>query len=105
MKIPKIMKRYCPYCKKHTEHKVALAKKKTPGSAHPMGYGSKKRMKRRGEGRGHGNVGKLSKGAMTRWKRYGKKQSKKTDLRLQCKECKKTHVQHNNVRSKRIEFK
>lgn len=105
MKLPKTTKRYCPFCKKHTEQKIALAKKKTPSSVHPMGYGSKKRMKLRGEARGHGNVGKLSKGALSSWKRYGKKSSKKTDLRLTCKECGKTHVQRKSFRAKRIEFK
>ena len=105
MKLPKLVNRYCPYCKKHTEHKLSQAKKRTPGSTHPMGYGSKKRMRRRGEGRGMGNVGKLSKGAMGGWKRYSKKASKKTDLRYTCKECKKTHTQRKGFRAKRIEFK
>ncbi|MBW2993048.1 50S ribosomal protein L44e [Candidatus Woesearchaeota archaeon] len=105
MKIPKIIKRYCPYCKKHTEHKVTLAKKKTPSSAHPMGYGSKKRMRKRGQARGHGNLGRVSKGAVSKWKRYGKKQSKKTDFRYECKKCKKSHTQKKGIRSKRIEFK
>lgn len=105
MKIPKTIKRYCPYCKKHTSHGVSQAKKRTPGSTHPMSKGSKKRMKRRGEARGTGNLGKLSKGALTKWKRYGKKTSKKTDLRYECKECKKKHVQRKGTRAKRIEFK
>lgn len=105
MKMPKTTKRYCPTCKKHTEHKISSAKRKTPGSAHPMSWGGKKRMKLRGEGVGYGNVGKLSKGALSSWKRYGKKVSKKTDLRYTCKECNKTHVQKKGFRAKRIEFK
>lgn len=105
MKIPKSTKRYCPTCKKHTEQKITQAKKKTPGSSHPMSYGSKKRMKRRGQGVGHGNVGKISKGALSGWKRYGKKTSKKTDFRYTCKECKKTNIQDKGFRAKKIEFK
>jgi len=105
MKMPKTVKRYCPTCRKHTEHRVSQAKKKTPGTAHPMSYGGKRRMKLRGRARGHGNLGRMSKGAVSGWKRYGKKQSKKTDFRLKCKECGKTHVQRKNFRSKRIEFK
>ena len=58
MKKPKIVKRYCPYCKKHVEHKVSSAKRRTPGSAHPMGYGSKKRARLRGAARGTGNLGR-----------------------------------------------
>ena len=84
---------------------MTQAKKRTPGSAHPMSAGSKKRMRKRGQGRGTGNVGKLSKGAMTRWKRYGKKTSKKTDLRYECKVCKKKHTQRKGTRTKRVELK
>ena len=105
MKVPKLKKRYCPYCKKHTEHKISMAKKRTPGSAYPMSHGGKKRMKLRGEGVGMGNVGKISKGALSSWKRYGKKASKKTDLRYTCNECKKTYCQKKGFRAKKIEFK
>ncbi len=104
MKLPKITRRYCPFCRKHTEHKISMAKKKTPGSAHPLSSGSKIRMWKRGRGRGMGNVGKLSKGALSGWKRYGKKTSKKTDLRYTCKECGKTHTQRKGYRAKKIEF-
>ncbi|MBW2978337.1 50S ribosomal protein L44e [Candidatus Woesearchaeota archaeon] len=105
MKMPKSVNRYCPTCRKHTQHRISQAKKKTPGSAHPLGYGSKKRMKLRGLARGHGNLGRMSKGAVKSWKRYGKKTSKKTDFRYTCKECRKTHTQKKGFRAKRIEFK
>ncbi|MBD3248667.1 50S ribosomal protein L44e [Candidatus Woesearchaeota archaeon] len=105
MKLPKTIKRHCPHCKKHTEHKIASAKKRTPGSSRPLGAGSKRRMRKRGEARGTGNLGKTSRGALSSWKRYGKKTSKKTDLRYTCNECKKTHTQKKGFRSKKIEFK
>ncbi len=105
MKIPKTVRRYCPYCKKHTEHKVANAKKKTFGSVHTMSYGSKKRAKKRGAARGFGNLGRYSRPAISKFKMTGKKISKKTDLRYTCKECKKTHTQKKGIRAKRIEFK
>jgi len=105
MKLPKVVKKYCPTCRKHTEHRVSQSKKKTPGSAHPMSYGGKKRMKLRGRARGHGNLGRMSKGAVSGWKRYGKKTSKKTDLRYKCKECGKTQTQSKGFRSRRLEFK
>jgi large subunit ribosomal protein L44e len=104
MKIPKTTKRLCPHCKKHTEHKISSAKRKTPFSAHPMSYGSKKRAKLRGAARGYGNKGRYSKPAISKFKMTGKKVSKKTDLRYQCKECKKSHVQKKGVRMKRVEF-
>ena len=104
MKVPKVTKRLCPHCKKHTEHKITNAKRRTPNSAHPMSYGSKKRAKLRGQARGTGNLGRYSKPAISKFKMTGKKVSKKTDFRYQCKECKKSHVQKKGVRAKKIEF-
>lgn len=104
MKIRKIMRRHCPYCKKHTEHKVALAKKKGRNAAHPLSRGSTKRLRRRGQRRGVGSLGKYSKPAVSKFKMAGKKLSKKTDLRYTCKECNKTHTQSKGFRVKRLEF-
>jgi large subunit ribosomal protein L44e len=102
MKLPKQMKRYCPYCKKHTDHKVAQTKKGAPRS---MSHGSKYRARLRGSARGTGNLGRYSKPAITKFKRTGKKPTKKTDLRYQCSACKKQHVQKKGFRAKRVEFK
>jgi len=102
MKLPKIVKRYCPYCKKHTEHKVSQNKKRNPN---PLTYGSKIRAKRRGKARGFGNKGRYSKPAVTQFKMTGAKSTKKTDLRYECKECKKVSVQKKGIRAKRVEFK
>lgn len=102
MKLNKTRNKYCPKCKKHTEHTVSINKKGTPRS---MTYGSKLRARRRGKARGAGNRGRYSKPAITKFKMTGKKASKKTDLRFKCKECKKTQVQSKGFRAKRIEFK
>jgi large subunit ribosomal protein L44e len=103
MKIPKLLKRHCPYCKKHTEHKVTQAKKRTPGAARPLAKAAKKRT---GFGKGYGNLGRYgSRPPVAKFKMTGKKSSKKTDLRYQCKECKKSHTQKKGVRAKRVEFK
>ncbi len=102
MKLPKTKKRYCPYCKKHTEHKVAQTKK---GKASSLTYGSKVRARRRGQARGKGNRGRYSKPAISKFKMTGKKMSKKTDLRYTCSECKKTHIQNKGFRAKKVEFK
>ncbi|MBN2566834.1 50S ribosomal protein L44e [Candidatus Woesearchaeota archaeon] len=101
MKLPKMTRRLCPYCKKHTEHKIAQTKKKNASS---LSYGSKVRARRRGKARGTGNRGRYSKPAVTKFKLTGAKTTKKTDLRYQCKECKKQHVQPKGIRAKRIEF-
>lgn len=103
MKKPKTVKRLCPFCRKHTAHKVTSAKKKTPGSAHPLSRGSQKR---RGFGKGVGNLGtRGSKPALSKFKMSGKKQSKKTDFRYECSVCKKQHIQKSGKRAKKIEFK
>ncbi|KHO45372.1 MAG: large subunit ribosomal protein L44e [archaeon GW2011_AR3] len=102
MKLPKTRKKYCPYCKKHTEHKITLTKKKSPRS---MSYGSKVRARLRGRARGTGNLGRYSKPAVTSWKMTGKKVTKKTDLRYTCTKCNKMHNQRYGIRAKRVEFK
>jgi len=102
MKIPKSMKRYCPNCKKHTEHKVAQTKR---GQPRPLSHGSKYRARLRGQARGMGNLGRYSKPAITKFKRTGKKATKKTDLRYQCSVCKKQTTQKRGIRAKRVEFK
>jgi len=102
MKVPKIVRRHCPYCKKHTEHKMFVSKKRAPSS---MTHGSKWRARRRGKARGYGNLGRFSRKAINKWKRGGKKSSKKTDFRYECKECKKIHMQKKGFRVRRLEFK
>ena len=103
MKIPKIIKRYCPRCKTHTDQKVTSAKRRTAGSAKPLGKFAKKRA---GFGKGIGNLGRYgSKPAVTKFKMTGKKTSKKTDLRYECAQCKKSTVQKKGKRSKKLEFK
>ncbi|MBI2208366.1 50S ribosomal protein L44e [Candidatus Woesearchaeota archaeon] len=102
MKLPKTANRYCPYCKIHTPHRIALNKKK---GARTMTYGSKIRARRRGSARGLGNMGRYSKPAITKFKMTGKKMSKKTDLRYECTKCKKQHMKNKGFRAKKIEFK
>lgn len=104
MKLPKLIKKYCKFCKSHTEQKVTLSKNRTRGTAHPLSQGSKTRMRRRSEARGSGNLGKVSRGAMNKWKRFNKKTSKKTDLRFTCKNCSKTSTKKKTKRAKKVEF-
>ncbi|MBS3176603.1 50S ribosomal protein L44e [Candidatus Woesearchaeota archaeon] len=101
MKIPKSIKRFCKKCKTHTEHKVSLSKKKPASS---LSYGSKVRARNRGKARGHGNKGRYSKQAVTKWKMTGKKATKKTDFRYECAKCKKISVQSQGLRAKRVEL-
>ena len=101
MKIPKTLKRFCKYCKKHTAQKVAQNKKHAPSS---LSYGSKYRARLRGRARGVGNLGRYSKPAVTKFKRTGAKATKKTDLRYTCTVCNKATTQNAGMRAKRVEF-
>lgn len=101
MKMPKTVKRFCYKCKKHTQQKVLAVKKKAASS---LTYGSKIRARLRGRARGTGNLGRYSKPAVTKFKKTGKKQTKKTDLRYQCSVCGKSSVQSKGFRTKKLEF-
>jgi len=91
MKIPKSKKAYCKNCKKHTESKIFQAK--TTGKRGSLKRGSINRAKKRGLGRGFGNLGNYgSKGAMNAWKRYGAKGSKKISLKVTCHTCNKSSI-------------
>ena len=103
MNFPKLKRIYCPFCKKHTSHKVSTVKGKERGS---LKKGSIQRAKKRGRGTGYGNLGKWgSKPPIGRWKRTGAKTSKKTNLKYTCETCKKSHIQNKGIRAKKVEFK
>jgi large subunit ribosomal protein L44e len=97
MKLPKQVKRYCPYCKKHTLHKVSLVK---PGRKRGALSAGQRRFKRVMKGYRGFPRPKVKKGG-----KYGAKVSRKVDLRFRCSECKKAHVQRAGVRTKRFELK
>lgn len=101
MKLPKKLMRYCPKCKKHTEQLISIAKKRDRGT---LKKGSIARRRRRGHDRGFGNQGKTSRGAVSSWKMYNKKGSKKQDLRYKCSVCNKMSVQSQGTRAKKTEF-
>ena len=103
MKVPKKLKRYCPKCKKHTEHKVVMV-----SSGHQRGSlkrGSLQRAKLRNLGKGKGNLGKWgSKPAVTKFK-MKVKNTKKTNLMYTCLTCNKSKAQKKGIRVKKIVFK
>ncbi len=103
MKIKKTINRYCPKCKKHTEHKVSQV-----SSGHKRGalkHGSLERAKKRGRGMGFGNKGKWgSKPAISKFKRTGAKISKKTNTKYTCSVCKKSTIQKKGIRTKKVEI-
>lgn len=91
MKVPKKMRTYCPYCKKHTEQSVKEQKK---GARRTMSWGQQKFLKK---SRGYvSKVGKTIKPV---------KQSKKTALILTCAVCKKKHIMVMPHSKKKLEIK
>lgn len=103
MKLTKNVRKHCKFCKKHTKQIISMAKKRDRSS---LKKGSLPRLRKRGRGdAGYGNKGKVSRGAMSSWKRYNKKSSKKTDLRYKCSECGKITVQKKGFRAKKLELK
>lgn len=102
MKIPKKIKRFCPYCKKQTEQKVIEISTGIKRGA--MAWGGTSRARKRGRGRGHGNRGRWgSKKAIGKWKRK-KKTTKKTNLLYQCSECKKKKYQKQGKRTGKLQI-
>lgn len=100
MKLKKEIRRYCPFCKQHTQQKVAEVKGKERGS---LKKGSIQRAYKRGRGRGFGNKGKYgSKPPISKWKRTGSKTSKKTNIKYTCLICKKSTIQKQGVRTKKL---
>jgi len=102
MKVPKLMRKFCPKCKNYREMTVAQTKQKGKNKTHPLSRGSRVRMRQRGLDRGHGNKGSLSRGAISSWKMTGAKTSKKLNLTLKCKECGKSIIVVGS-RTKRVE--
>jgi large subunit ribosomal protein L44e len=102
MKVPKITKRHCPKCNKHTEMKVVQSKRRARNATRPLSVGSTHRVRARGQRRGAGNLGKYSK--PTKPKMIGKKLTKKTDFRYVCGECSKQHMQSGGIRAKKVEI-
>jgi len=88
MKIPKTTNRYCPFCKKKTEHKIKLVS--TGFKRGTLTKGSKQRARKRGLSRGIGNKGRYSKPAVSKFKRKTKT-NKKTNILYTCQTCKKSH--------------
>ena len=94
MKVVKKQKRYCPYCKKHTEQKVSFAKNKP-----------KPKTKKGALKWGVRHYAKVISGytGSTRPVAHPVKTSKHVALRYECTVCKKKHFKQNPIRAKRTE--
>ena len=91
MKFPKKIRTYCPYCKKHTIHKVEKVKKRQRSEL----KAGQRRFRR------------ITKGyrGFPRPKPEGReKPVRKLDLRYRCTECGKAHIKGEGFRVKKFEF-
>jgi large subunit ribosomal protein L44e len=90
MKLPRVIKTYCPYCKSHTEHDVEKVKKRNRSE---LRWGQR-RFRRATAGYG----------GFPRPKPEGReKPTKRVALRYVCKKCKKAH-QKRGKRAKKFEL-
>jgi len=99
MKLPRTVNKYCPYCKKSTEHKVVIVK--TVKVRRGLAFGA--RRAREGK-KGMGNKGKYSKRPLSQRKRGVFKIAKGVDVRLVCNVCSKQHVWRITGRYKKVEL-
>jgi large subunit ribosomal protein L44e len=91
MKAPKEQRRFCPFCKKHTIHKVEVAKKR------PRSKNSKSQRSFERKLKGYGSFPKPN-------PKGREKPTKKLDLRYKCTECGKTHPIGKGFRVKKFEL-
>lgn len=92
MIIPKIQTRFCPYCRKHTEHAVEESKRRTRREL------SKSQRRFRRKLKGYGSFPKEN-------PKGREKPTRKLDLRYKCSVCGKKHVVGRGFRVKKAEIK
>ncbi|MCK5177636.1 MAG: 50S ribosomal protein L44e [Candidatus Aenigmarchaeota archaeon] len=98
MKIPKTMKRFCPFCKLSKEHKVARVKTGGRRTTSSLKQGSRYRLKKLHKGYGGSPYPKIEHGI-----KYGAKKSQKILIKFTCLTCSKSH-QSNIGRAKKFEI-
>lgn len=91
MKIPREIRTFCPYCKKHTLHTVEKAKKR---QRRTLAQGQRRFLRKM---KGYGSFPKEN-------PKGREKPTKKVDLRLKCGECGKMHSK-KGFRTKKLEIK
>lgn len=92
MIIPKIQRKFCPFCKKHTEHNVEIVKKR------PRSKNSKSQRSFERKLKGYGSFPKPN-------PQGREKPTKKVDLRYKCNTCGKKHIIGVGFRVKKLEIK
>ena len=91
MIIPKTQQRYCPFCRKHTEHIVEEAKRK------PRRQDTRSQRRFLRKMKGYGSFPKEN-------PKGREKPTRKSDFRYVCSVCKKKHPIGKGFRVKKIEW-
>jgi len=92
MMYPKKVRTFCPYCKKHTEHTVEQAKRRT---RRKVAHGQRRFLRKM---KGYHSFPKEN-------PKGREKPTKRIDLRFKCAECGKKHVKGSGFRVKKFELK
>lgn len=92
MKYPKKVKIFCPTCKRHTEHSVEIAKRKTRRT---MAVGQRRFLRKM---KGYHSFPKEA-------PKNREKPTKRVDLRFKCTVCGKKHTKGSGFRVKKFELK
>jgi large subunit ribosomal protein L44e len=90
MRIPKVMKKYCPKCKNHTRHNASIYK---AGKKRSSSIGERRHAEDR-KGYGGQKYPELKRTAKT---------TKKQTLKLKCTVCNKQQMK-NGIRLRKLEF-
>lgn len=90
MKFPKKQKIFCPFCHRHTEHEIEIAKRRP---RRKLAVGQRRFLRKL---RGYGSFPKS--------KPDYEKAVKKVDLRFKCLVCGKKHTKGKGFRAKKFEI-
>ena len=91
MMIPKVQKRYCPFCRKHTEHTVEESKRR------PRRQDTKSQRRFLRKLAGYGSFPKEN-------PKGREKPTRRLDLRYKCNVCGKKHMVGEGYRIKKVEY-
>jgi len=92
MEFPKKQRKYCPFCRKHTDHTAEEAKRK------PRRQDTKSQRRFLRKLKGYGSFPKEN-------PKGREKPTRKMDLRYKCMVCNKKHTIGKGFRVKKFEFK
>lgn len=98
MKVPKEIRRYCPFC---NEHQLIIVKQVKPKGRPQFTFNKADRHRRAKLNTGYGGSPYIK---MEHGKKYNAKSSQKVVLKYTCSKCKKAHQSKNPIRTRKFEL-